>query len=301
MIMDIRRLTVHQLRILLAVARRRSFTRAAEDLGLSQPAVSAQVRELTDLLGVPLIEKFGKTIHLTDAGRMLEGQASRIDGLFDEIRRDFTAFREGSRGSVRVGGSTSIGTYFLPSLVAGFSGRHPGIEVSLAIENTAHIEEMMLRNGFDIGFVGRAVASTELEATPVLKDEIFFAAAPSHPLVPARSIDPRRLSGEKLFVREPGSATRSTMQKYCRNRDISFGESIQFGSVEAIKQAVMAGLGISYFSSLTVRTEIEAGRLARLRVKGAGLRRDFFLIRHRRKRETPALKAFTEFAGRYRR
>jgi len=301
MIMDIRRLTVHQLRILLAVARRRSFTRAAEDLGLSQPAVSAQVRELTDLLGVPLFEKFGKTIHLTDAGRMLEGQASRIDGLFDEIRRDFSAFREGGRGSVRVGGSTSIGTYFLPSLIAGFSKRHPGIQVSLAIENTAHIEEMMLRNRLDVGFIGGAVASGELEAAPVLKDEIFFAAAPSHPLASTKPLDPRRLSQEKLFVREPGSATRSTMESYCSRREIAFGESIQLGSVEAIKQAVMAGLGISYFSSLTVRAEIEAGRLARLKVKGVGLRRDFFLVRHRRKRETPALRAFTDFAGRQRR
>jgi len=301
MLMDIRRLTVHQLRILLAVARHRSFTRAAKEMGLSQPAVSAQIRELTDLLGVPLIEKFGKRIHLTDAGRMLEGQASRIDGLFDEINRDFAAFREGGKGSVRVGGSTSIGTYFLPSMIAGFSADHPGIEVSLAIENTAHIEEMMLHNAIDIGFVGRAVASTELEAAPVLKDEIFFAAAPSHPLVSAKPLDPRQLSGEKLFVREPGSATRSTMESYCGRRGISLGESIQLGSVEAIKQAVMAGLGISYFSSLTVRAEIEAGHLARLRVKGVGLRRDFFLVRHRRKREAPALRAFTEFAGRYRR
>jgi DNA-binding transcriptional LysR family regulator len=301
MLVDIRRLTVHQLRTLLAVARHRNFTRAAEDLGLSQPAVSAQIREMTDILGVPLFEKFGKTIHLTDAGRILEGQASRIDGLFDEIRRDFTAFREGGKGSVRVGGSTSIGTYFLPSLIAGFSKRHPGIQVSLAIENTAHIEEMMLRNGFDVGFLGGAVASRELEAAPVLKDEIFFAAAPLHPLASRKPLDPRRLSEEKLFVREPGSATRKTMEDYCSSRAITLGKSIQLGSVEAIKQAVMAGLGISYFSSLTVRTEIAAGRLARLKVKGVGLRRDFFLVRHRRKRETPALRVFRDFAARCRR
>jgi len=301
MLMDTRRLTVHQLRTLLAIARHRSFTRAAQEMGLSQPAVSAQIRELTDLLGVPLIEIFGKKVHLTDAGRMLESQASRIDGLFDEIHRDFAAFREGGKGSVRVGGSSSIGTYFLPSMIAGFSALHPGVEVSLAIENTAHIEEMMLRNAIDIGFVGRAVGSTELEAAPVLKDEILFAAAPSHPLVPAGTLDPRRLSGEKLFVREPGSATRSTMENYCGRRGISFGESIQLGSVEAIKQAVMAGLGISYFSSLTVRNELDTGRLARLRVKGVSLRRNFFLVRHRRKQETPVLQAFAGFARRYRR
>ena len=152
--MDIRRLTLHQLRVFLAVVRRRSFTRAAEDLLISQSAVSAQIRELTGLLGVPLFDQIGKKIF-----------------------------------AVRVGGSTSIGTYFLPSLIAGFTARHSGIEVSLEIENTAHIEDRLLRNDFDVGFVGGAQASQEFEAEPFLEDEIFFACAPSHRLASSRSLD----------------------------------------------------------------------------------------------------------------
>jgi DNA-binding transcriptional LysR family regulator len=294
--MDIRRLTLHQLRVFLAVARHRNFTRAAEDLLISQSAVSAQIRELTGLLGVPLFDQIGKKIFITEAGRVLEEQAERVESVIEEVDREFLAWREGGAGVVRVGGSTSIGTYFLPSLIAGFTARHSGIEVSLEIENTAHIEDRLLRNDFDVGFVGGAQATREFEAEPFLEDEIFFACAPSHRLASSRSLSVKKLGGEKVFVREPGSATRRAMEERCREGVLSFDPAIQMGSVEAIKQAVMAGLGISYFSSLTVKHEVETGRLIRLPVKGLSLRRTFYLVICRGKRLTPALEAFREFA-----
>jgi DNA-binding transcriptional LysR family regulator len=295
--MDIRRLTLHQLRVFLAVALRGSFTRAAGDLLITQSAVSAQVRALTDLLGVPLFDQVGKKIFVTEAGRVLEEYAARLEEVVSEIDREFLAWREGGAGVVRVGGSTSIGTYFLPSLIAGFTARHPRIEVSLEIENTANIEERLLRNDFDVGFVGGALSSPELVNEPFLEDEIFFACSASHPLASTRSPSAKRLAGEKLFVREAGSATRGAMEDYCRERKLSFGTVIRIGSVEAIKQAVMAGMGISYFSSFTVRHEIETGRLVRLRVRGISLRRSFYLINHRRKRRSEALRKFMDFAG----
>jgi DNA-binding transcriptional LysR family regulator len=294
--MDIQRLTLHQLRVFLAVARRSSFTRAAGDLFITQSAVSAQIKELTSLLGVPLFDQIGKKIFVTEAGRVLEELAERVESVVEEIDREFLAWREGGAGVVRVGGSTSIGTYFLPSLVAGFTARHPRIEVSLEIENTAHIEDRLLRNDFDVGFVGGAHSSRELETEPFLEDEIFFACAPSHHLASSRSLAVKKLGGEKLFVREPGSATRRAMEERCREGVLSFDSAVQLGSVEAIKQAVMAGLGVSYFSSLTVKHEVETGRLIRLPVKGLSLRRTFFLVTCRGKRRTPALEAFTEFA-----
>jgi DNA-binding transcriptional LysR family regulator len=295
-IADIRRLTLHQLRVFLAVARRRSFTRAAEELLISQSAVSAQVKELTGLLGVPLFDQVGKKIFVTEAGRVLEEQAERVGSVVAEIDREFLAWREGSAGVVRVGGSTSIGTYLLPSLIAGFSAIHPRVEVSLEIENTAHVEERLLRSDFDVGFVGGLLSSPQLMTEPFVEDEIFFACAPTHTLVSSRPLSAERLREEKLFVREAGSATRGAMENYCRKKEIPLENTIQLGSIEAIKQAVMAGLGISYFSSLTVRHEVETGRLVRLKVKGIGLRRTFFLVRLRQKRETPALRNFIEFA-----
>lgn len=295
--MGIRRLTLHQLRVFLAVARRRNFTRAAEDLLISQSAVSAQVRELTDLLGVPLFDQVGKKIHITEAGRLLEAQAVRVEGVVGEIDDEFLSRREGRSGAIRVGGSTSIGIYVLPSFIAAFSAVHPGVEITMAIENTSEVEARLLRDEFDVAFIGRPVSSAALAARDLFEDEIIFACAPSHPLASGGAPSARKISGEKLFVREPGSATRRTMEERCLRRKMVFDNHTQLGSVEAIKQAVMAGLGISYFSSLTITHEMETGRLVPLPVRGLKVQRTFYLVRRKSKRVTPALRDFIELAG----
>ncbi len=296
--MDLRRLTLHQLRVFRAVAHRGSFTRAAEELHLTQSAISAQVRVLTEVLGVPLFEQLGKKIHLTSGGRALLDRAERMESLVGEIDQVFTALLEEGAGSVRVGASTSIGTYFLPALIADFSSCHPKVDVSLDIENTAHIQDRLLQNDFDIAFVGGPVTAPELTAVPFLKDKIFFACAPTHPLSSSRSTQPEQLVGYKLIVRESGSATRASMEQCLGTIRLRFPHVVQLGSVEAIKQTVMAGLGISYFSELTVRHELTSGRLVRLNVPGVSVLRTFFVARHRQKREMPALRTFQGFLAR---
>ena len=319
--MDLRRLTLHQLRVFRAVARHSSFTRAGEELGLTQPAVSAQMRSLTEILGVPLVEHLGKRVFLTDAGRALLDRVERIEAEVAELGVAFEALRDGRRGSVRVGASTSIGTYFLPGLIARFTARHPGIDVTLEIENSAHILEGLLRNAFDVAYVGEAVAAAELVAEPFQEDEIFFACAPGHPLA-SPALSTRQRSGEtggapgpgtakkgvtleeiwryRVFVREPGSATRRTVEAYCLGRGLPCPEGVQLGSVEAIKRSVIAGLGVSYFSELTVRDELARGELVRLAVEGFRVRRTFFEVRLRAKRPSPALERFLRFTRAYR-
>jgi DNA-binding transcriptional LysR family regulator len=289
-------MTLHQLRVFRAVARHRSFTRAAEELLLTQSAVSAQMRALTELLGVHLLEQFGKKVYLTDAGRALLDQAGRIAAIVSEIDQEFIGYREEGAGNVRVGASTSIGTYFFPSLIADFTGRHPKVDVSLEIENTAHVQERLLRNDFDIAYLGAAVTSPNLVAEPFLEDEVFFACEAGHPLAALNPVTAEQLARFKLLVREPGSATRRTMESYCGARGIVFPHVAQMGSVEAIKQAVMAGLGFSYFSSLTVGDEVSSGRLVRLTLGEIAITRSFLEVRHRQKRATPALEGFLEFA-----
>jgi len=290
------RLTFHQLRVFRAVAGERSFTRAAARIGLTQSAISMQVRELGVILGAPLFEVLGKKVHLTDAGRLLEGHAARADGLMYEIAQDFSALRELGAGAVRIGASTSMGVYYLPPLIAEFATKYPRVAVTLAIENTAHIEEQLLRNEFDLGFMGAAAASKDLVSEPFLEDEIFFACAPGHPLARIATVTSERLARERLIMREAGSATRSTMEAHLLKRGLSFRETMAFVSVEAIKQVVMSGLGVAYFSTLTVCNEIAAGWLAKIRVKGLAASRTFFIVRHRNKKETPALTALTAFA-----
>jgi len=247
-------------------------------------------------LGAPLFEVLGKKVHLTDAGRLLEAHAARAEGLMREISQDFSALREIGAGAVRIGASTSIGTYYLPPLLAEFSAKHPRVEVSLAIENTAHIEEKLLRNEFDLGFIGAGAASGDLAPEPFLEDEIFFACAPGHPLAAMSAVTPERLARERLIVRESGSATRATMEAHLARRGLVFRDTMVFSSIEAIKQVVMSGLGVAYFSTLTVCNEIAAGWLARIRVRGLAASRTFFIVRHRSKKETPALAALAAFA-----
>lgn len=290
------RLTLHQLRVFRAVARERSFTKAAAALGLTQSAVSVQIRELGAILGAPLFEVLGKKVHLTDAGRLLEAHAARAEGLTREVAQDFSALRELGAGSVRIGASTSIGTYYLPPLLAEFSAKHPRVAVSLAIENTAHIEEKLLHNEFDLGFMGARAVSADLVSEPFLEDEIFFACAPGHALATAAAVTPERLARERLIMRETGSATRATMEAHLLKRGLSFRDTLTFGSVEAIKQVVISGLGVAYFSTLTVCNEIAVGWLVKIRIRGLAASRTFFIVRHRSKKETPALGALTAFA-----
>jgi LysR family transcriptional regulator, low CO2-responsive transcriptional regulator len=265
-------------------------------MGLTQSAVSVQVRELGALLGAPLFDVLGKRVHLTDAGRLLEEHAARAEGLLREISQDFSALREIGAGAVRIGASTSVGIYYLPPLLAEFSAKHPRVAVTLEIENTAHIEEKLLRNEFDLGFMGARAASADLVSEPFLEDEIFFACAPGHPLARVATVTPERLTRERLIVREVGSATRATMEAHLLKRGVIFRDTMSFGSVEAIKQVVMSGLGVAYFSTLTVCNEIAAGWLAKIRVRGLAASRTFFIVRHRSKKDTPALGALTAFA-----
>jgi DNA-binding transcriptional LysR family regulator len=290
------RLTLHQLRVFRAAARLRNFTRAAAELGLTQSAVSVQIRELGGILGAPLFEILGKKVHLTDAGRLLEGHAARAEGLTREISQDFLALREIGAGSIRIGASTSVGIYYLPSLLAEFSTKHPRVAVTLAIENTAHIEEQLLRSECDLGFLGAQAVSADLVSEPFLEDEIFFACAPGHPLAKAATVAPELLARERLIMREAGSATRATMESHLLKRGLAFRDTMTFGSVEAIKQVVMSGLGVAYFSTLTVCNEIAAGWLTKIRVGGLAASRTFYIVRHRSKKETPALGALAAFA-----
>lgn len=300
MIKDLDRLTLHQLRVFRAVARERNFTRAAAQIGLTQSAVSVQVRELGAILGAPLFEVLGKKVHLTDAGRLLEEHAVRAEGLLREIAEDFSALRDLGAGSIRLGASTSVGVYYLPPLLAEFSALYPRVALSLAVENTAHIEEKLLRNEFDLGFMGARAVSADLVSEPYLEDEIVFACGPGHPLAAAAAVTPARLARERLIMRESGSATRATMEAHLIRRGLAFRETMNFSSVEAIKQVVMSGLGVAYFSALTVRKELAAGWLVRMRVRNLAASRTFFIVHHRSKKQTPALGALAAFARAWR-
>lgn len=291
------RLTLHQLRVFGAVTRHLNFAQAAAALRLTQPAVAAQMRGLAAVLGVPILTVVGKKVRLTDAGRMLERHVATIGGQLDELAEEFAALRTGESGAVRVGASTALGNYLLPALVAEFVPAHPRVEVSLRIDNSAAVVDWLLQGEVDLGFIGSPVHAPALVATPFFEDEIVFACAPGHPLAAAGTVPLSRIVASRCIVRERGSATRRVVEERLYERDLRLEGPVELGGIEAIKQAVMAGLGVSWFSLVTVRRELAAGVLARIPIEGLTLRRSFFAVGHRSKRVGPAIRAFSEFVA----
>ena len=174
---------VRDLEVFLAVSARLNFTRAAEDVHLSQPSVSVRIRELERELGVKLFEQLGKRVTLTEAGRLLEPHARRVVAAMDDARHAVEELQGLERGLVLLGASTTPGTYLVPAIIARFKTDHPQIEIRLSVKDTRRVEEGVLANDFDFGFVGGHLVSGEVEATPWIIDEIQLVVSPNHTLL----------------------------------------------------------------------------------------------------------------------
>lgn len=282
----------HHLRSFLAVHKHLSYTRAAEEVFLSQPAVSRQIRQLEEELGVALFEQIGKSLRPTDAGRTLVGEAEKILGGMERAAEAVRAHRSASRGSLRIGASTTPGLYLLPPLLGRFRQKFPDVELHYVVENSARIERRIVRNDLDLGFVGSPLSNTELTTEPIIEDEIICFASPSHPLAKRRRIDPRSLEGETWIVREKGSSTRLLFESWFATVGGTIGRTIELEYPDAAKALVAAQVGISFLSVHGLRAELRQGRFVKLSIKGLKLKRPIFLIRHPDKRISPVTDAF---------
>ncbi|MBI1987051.1 MAG: LysR family transcriptional regulator [Nitrospinae bacterium] len=289
-------MTLHQLRIFRAVAHHLNFTRAAQELHLSQPSASMQIQQLEEELGTPLFEKVGKRVNLSEAGRVLEGYVHRVMALLEEAREAIGELKGLKRGHLHVGASTTPGIYLLPRIMGAFKARYPGIEVFLEIANTRQVAEKILRNEIDLGFVGGELeAKGEVKAELYLTDELILVAAPGHPLAGRGEVRPEELSGEGFILREPGSATRELALKALEGK-IEVKTAMELGNPEAVKQTVAAGLGVSFVSRFSVLSEIAEGKLVVVPVRGLSFKRPLFILSHRDKRPLPLVEAFLECA-----
>jgi len=284
------------LRTFLAVHRHRNFTRAAEELFVTQPAVSRRVLRLEKALGVALLERLGKTIHPTEAGDALAAEAAALIGNIQRLAEVVRSRRSGEQGCVRIGASTTPGHYLLPGVLVRMRERHSGIDIEYCIENSIRIEEKLVRNDLDIGFVGVPLTNTSLRCRPILQDEVVCYAVASHPLVRRRSLSPSDLAGETWFAREAGSATRALMEAKLRKGGVRPGTMVEMGSPESAKVLVRAGLGISYMSRFGLRGEQGSG-LHELAVPGFPITRPIHLALHVDKRLSPAMRVFLDVAG----
>src|SRR5262245_9933362 len=285
--------TMRQLEAFLAVARAGSFRRAAERVHLSQPALSQHVGELERGLGARLFERRGRVVTLTEAGRILEDHALRVFATLASAQEAIADLAGGGRGSLVVGASTTPGLYLMPALMSAFEREQPRIVVDLRIANSRVIEEQVRANELDLGVVGgHGLAPGEECLAAGMLDELVLIVAPRHPWARRARLDPSVLARERLLMREDGSATRQVTERALQQGEVKIGRTLVLGHTEAIKQAVIAGLGVAFVSIHAVRGELETGRLARVRVRGLDIHRHFHVIRNEAKMLTARAKAF---------
>jgi len=286
-------MTFRQFEIFLAVARAKNFTRAAETLHLSQSTLSQHVRELEDELGVRLFDRLGRAVTMTEAGRLLEAHATRIATTLASARRTIDELKGLARGSLVIGASTTPGIYVLPSVIAAFRRRYPGIDVSLRIANSRVIEERIRADEVDLGVVGGHILRVSERCVAAgLLDELLLIVPPRHPWARRREVALRELGQTPLLMREQGSATRQVTERALRQAGVKFTTAMELDHIEAIKQAVMAGLGVAFVSMYAVRGEVATRRLCALRLKGIRVRRHFHVIHNEARTLTASGRAF---------
>ena len=252
------------------------------------------VQSLEDQAGLPLTEQAGKKVRLTAAGEEVARQARRIAEQLREAGEALAALKGVEAGRLKIG-VVSTAKYFAPSLLAEFRRRHPGVEVQLTVHNRGTIVRLLAENEIDLAIMGTPPGEFETVAREFADHPLVFIASPDSRLAQKRRIDPRQLAEETLLIREPGSGTRSALERFLVEHGVVAGKVMELGSNETIKQAVMAGLGISFISEHTIGLERSVGRLVRLNVNGTPVNRQWRLVHRTDKRLMPAATAFVEF------
>jgi DNA-binding transcriptional LysR family regulator len=288
---------VRDLEVFLGVAKHLNFTRAGEEVNLSQPSVSVRIRQLESELGVKLFEQLGKRVGLTEAGSLLIPHARRVITAVQDVKHAVDELQGLERGSFRIGASTTPGMYLIPKTIAHFKARHPKIEIQLGIKDTRQIEAGVARNEFDFGFVGGHLAGDEVDVHPWLTDQLVLVVAPSHPLARKKSVKPEDLRKEKFILRELGSATRATIVSHLQSANLPVETVMEMENPESVKKAVQSGLGIAFISMFAVETELKARSLVAVRVRGLDIRRELKIVHRKDKHLSRAAETFIKMAA----
>ncbi|MGE5505953.1 MAG: LysR family transcriptional regulator [Actinomycetota bacterium] len=289
-----RHATFHQLRVFDAIVRHGSFTRAAEEMNLTQPTLSMQVRKIGSSLGLPLFEQIGKRIHLTEAGQALHGFCREVFAAIDRLDAQVAALKGLEAGRLRLC-AISTAESFLPRLIGPFCNLHPGLDVALTLQNRERVLERLKANADDLYVFGQPPDEPEVEAVRFLENPLVVAAPEGHALAGRRKVALAELAGQPFLVREPGSGTRSAMERRFAEAGLQPRLRMELGSNEAMRQAVLGGLGLAVMSAHAI-----AGvpGLTALDVEGFPIRRHWYLVRLPGKRLSPAARALCRhFAG----
>lgn len=283
------------LRTFMTVAKREGISKATEELALTQSAVSRQIQSLEESLGVELFVRRGRSLSMTEAGRILLEYGARAFQVLAEAREAIDGLRGLVRGHLRISAASTIGIYMLPEVLGEFKALHPGIEISLSITNKEQVLRQLAGGSADLGFVGPPLRSPELAREDYVEDELVLIVSPHHRLAQREAVPARELSEDIFILREKGSGTREIMEEELRQAGISLRHAMELGSTEAVKQAVAASLGVSIVSTHAVTQEVMLGRLCTVRISGLNFRRQISLIYPRNTPLSPVAEAFRRF------
>lgn len=286
--------TLRQLKVFEAVARLSSFSRAAEELHLTQPAVSTQVKKLEEHAGLALFEQMGKKIFLTPAGQELLHHSRVIIQQFAQAEQAMTQFMGVAGGKLNVA-VISAGDYFFPRLLVEFARRHKGVKLNLEVLNRADLIDHLADNVTDLAVMVRPPHDADTEDIAFAPHPYVVVASPRHPMVGEHKIPVARIVREPFVVREKGSDTWQSMAEGFGRHTEGLNIAMEIRSTETIKQAVIAGMGISFLSAHTVSRELRSGHLAMLDVQGFPLMLNWYVVHRRGKRLPPVAQAFKDF------
>ena len=293
-------MNLHHLAVFNAVAEAGGINRASQRLRISQPAVSRQIQILEDALGLTLLERQPRGVRLTEAGQILADYARRIFAIASQGEEVLADLRSLHTGKLRIGGSMSLGNYFLPEVIAAFHGDHPEIEIVLEVGNTESVIDAIRHGRVDIGFIEGKCDNGDYDVERFMYDELIVIASPDHPLAGLGPMPFHRLCQHSCVMRESGSGTREAMDALLERAGV--GEhsfNLTLGSPEAVKRAVQRGAGLAVASNLTVVNELDNGTLVRIPLQGPPVHRELLRVTLPHKQLAPAAHPFLQRVEEY--
>ncbi|MFH5832923.1 LysR family transcriptional regulator [Halalkalibaculum sp. DA3122] len=286
--------TLHQLQIFGMVARHKSMTEAARQLHMSQPAVSIQIKQLQESVGIPLIEIVGRRLYLTNAGERLYEVYKSITQELESFDSAVSQFQGGLKGTLSIS-AASTAKYFVPYLLGEFQRRYPLVEIKLKVTNRNEVLHHLSQNEFDLAVLTQLPEDESIEAKPFFDNPLVMAAPPDHPLAYREHIALEELAKQTFIYRELGSGTRMVMEQYLRDKGINVKPAMELGTNEAVKQAIMAGIGISVISRLSMGNELSLNQISILSIDDFPILTRWHVLYNKKKKLTPVTQNFLSF------
>jgi DNA-binding transcriptional LysR family regulator len=286
--------TLHQLYVFGMVARFKSVTRASEELHMTQPAVSIQIKQLQNAIDVPLIEVIGRKLYLTEAGENLYDLYETVYNELETFEAQISQLKGGLKGSLTIS-AASTAKYFLPYLLGEFQKRYPRIEISLKVTNRDEVLQHLRNNEYNLAILTQVPDDESIGAIPFLDNRLQMCAPYDHPLANKKNLTIEDLKDEAFIYREFGSGTRMVMEAYLKKHEINTHPTMELGTNEAIKQAIMAGIGISLISELSLQTDCIMDRIKILNVKDFPILTRWHVVHRKDKRLSPVTQNFIDF------